>query len=223
MEIKYNEPLPTKIEEAKEIQKQLQPQVITEDKLGKIEYVAGVDVGFPENNTISQAAVAVLSFPKLKLVEKQIATCPTVFPYIPGYLSFREIPVLLLALEKLKITPDLILCDGQGLAHPRRFGLACHLGVILDIPTIGVAKTLFVGKHEELPQKKGSWQPLIDKEETIGAVLRSRYNVKPIYVSIGHRISLPTAINYVMGCITKYRLPETTRYADRASKDLSLT
>ena len=222
MEIKYNEPWPTKIEEAKQIQNQLQSQVIKEDRLEKIQYVAGVDVGFQENNTISQAAVAVLTFPDLKLVEKQIATCPTVFPYIPGYLSFREIPVLLLALEKLKITPDLILCDGQGLAHPRRFGLACHLGVILDIPTIGVAKTLFVGKHEELPEKKGSWQPLIDKGETIGAVLRSRYNVKPIYVSIGHRICLATAIDYVLKCTSKYRLPETTRYADRASKDLSL-
>ena len=114
--------------------------------------------------------------------------------------------------------PALILCDGQGLAHPRRFGLACHLGVLLDMPTIGVAKSLFIGKHETIPAEKGSWTPLIDQDETIGIVLRSRTNVKPIYVSIGHKISLPTAREYTMKCLTKYRLPETTRWADKLSR-----
>ena len=215
IKINHSHPWAKTVEEAKAIQEQLKPQVITEDQLGEVSYVAGVDVGFEENYTITQAAVAVLSFPDLELVEKAIAKQPTTFPYIPGFLSFREIPALLEAIEQLTITPHLILCDGQGLAHPRRFGLACHLGVLLDIPTIGVAKSLFVGKHEELPVEKGSWQPLEDKGEIVGAVVRSRTSVKPIYVSIGHRISLDTAIDYVLHCTPEYRLPETTRWADR--------
>lgn len=205
--------------EAKLIQEQLRHQVITEDKLETVRYVAGVDVGFKNNYQITQAAVAVLSFPSLELVESAIAQIPTTFPYVPGFLSFREIPAIIEALKKIQTTPDLILCDGQGLAHPRRFGLACHLGVLLDLPTIGVAKSLFIGKHEELPLDKGNWQPLIDKNETVGMVLRSRTKVKPIYISIGHKISLPTAKDYVMKCLTKYRLPETTRWADKLASD----
>ena len=214
MKITQRHSWPTTVEEATIIQQQLQPEVITEDELGDIKYVAGVDVGFEEDGTVSRAAVAVLSFPELHRQEKAIAKCPTTFPYIPGFLSFREIPAVIEALEKINITPDLILCDGQGIAHPRRFGLASHLGVLIDIPTIGVAKSLFIGKYEELPTEKGSWQPLLEKGEVIGAVLRSSTNVKPLYVSIGHRISLPTAIDYVLRCTPKYRLPETTRWAD---------
>ena len=215
--MKLNNPHPwvKTASEAKVIQEQLRHQVITQDCLGKVQYVAGVDIGFEDNYAISKAAVAVLSFPELELVEQAIARIPTAFPYVPGYLSFREIPAILTAFPQLKITPDLILCDGQGYAHPRRFGLACHLGVLLDLPTIGVAKSLLTGKHEAVPTEKGNWQPLIDKKETIGVVLRSRTNVKPIYVSVGHKISLPTAIDYVMSCLTKYRLPETTRWADK--------
>lgn len=207
------------IAEAKLIQEKLRHQVIIRDDLGTVQYVAGVDVGFKNNYQITQAAIAVLSFPSLELIESAIAQIPTTFPYIPGFLSFREIPAIIEALKKIQTTPDLILCDGQGLAHPRRFGLACHLGVLLDIPTIGVAKSLLVGKHEELPLDKGSWQPLIDGDETIGLVLRSRTKVKPIYISIGHKISLPTAKDYVMQCLTKYRLPETTRWADKLASD----
>ena len=203
------------VAEAKIIQEQLRHQVITVDRLEEVKYVAGVDIGFEDNYAISKAAVAVLTYPGLELVEQAIARIPTAFPYVPGYLSFREIPAILAAFPKIKTVPDLILCDGQGLAHPRRLGLACHLGVLLDIPTIGVAKSLLVGKHEEVPLEKGSWQPLLDKDETIGVVLRSRTKVKPIYISVGHRISLPTAVNYVMECLTKYRLPETTRWADK--------
>ncbi|MBE9170969.1 deoxyribonuclease V [Pleurocapsales cyanobacterium LEGE 06147] len=201
--------------EARLIQEQLRTKVIKEDQLGTVNYVAGVDVGFKDNYSITKAAVAVLSYPNLELVETAIASLPTTFPYIPGFLSFRELPAVLAALEQLKTTPDLILCDGQGLAHPRRLGIACHLGVLIDLPTIGVGKSLLVGKHEEVPPQKGSWTPLIHRGETIGVVLRSRINVKPIYISIGHKISLTTAINYVMGCLTKYRLPETTRWADK--------
>jgi deoxyribonuclease V len=204
------------------IQEQLRDQVISYDDLGAVKYVAGVDIGFINNYAISQAAIAILSYPELELIEQAIARIPTAFPYVPGYLSFREIPAILAAFPQLKITPDLILCDGQGYAHPRRFGLACHLGVLLDIPTIGVAKSLFIGQHADVPLTKGSWQPLLDQDETIGVVLRSRTKVKPIYVSTGHRISLPTAIEYVMGCLTKYRLPETTRWADRLASDKNI-
>ncbi|NEP25185.1 deoxyribonuclease V [Moorena sp. SIO3I6] len=219
MDIQQRHPWPVNSEEAKAIQQQLQPEVIFEDQLGEVQYVAGVDVGFEEDGAISQAAVAVLSFPDLQLRENAIASRPTTFPYVPGFLSFREVPVLLDALEKISIIPDLILCDGQGIAHPRRFGLACHLGVLTDIPTIGVAKSRFIGYHEELPENKGNWQPLSHDGEIIGAVVRTRTGVKPVYVSIGHRISLPTAIDYVLRCTSKYRLPETTRWADQlASK-----
>lgn len=206
---------PTSVEDAKIIQQQLRTQVITTDRLETVQLVAGVDLGFLEEGTVSRAAVAVLSFPDLQLREKAIALRPTTFPYIPGFLSFREVPAVLDALEKLKTIPDLVLCDGQGLAHPRRFGLACHLGVLTDIPTIGVAKSRLIGDSAELAVEKGSWQPLVDRGETIGAVLRTRSGVKPLYVSIGHRLSLPTAIDYVLRCTPKYRLPETTRLADR--------
>ena len=206
---------PLTVEEAIAIQQQLRGDVITSDRMEPVQYVAGVDVGFEASGTISRAAVAVLSFPALQLQETALARTPTTFPYVPGFLSFREIPAILDALEKINTTPDLILCDGQGLAHPRRFGIACHLGLIVDIPTIGVAKSLLIGKHEEVPEQRGSWQPLVNKGETIGAVLRTRMGTKPLYISSGHRVSLPTAIEYVLRCTPKYRLPETTRIADK--------
>ncbi|NDJ22717.1 deoxyribonuclease V [Nostoc sp. B(2019)] len=207
---------PLTVEEAIAIQEKLRSQVITEDQFKEpIRYVAGVDMGFEADGTISRAAVAVLSFPDLQVVETSLARRPTTFPYIPGFLSFREIPAVLDALEKIQIIPDIILCDGQGIAHPRRLGIASHLGVIIDIPTIGVAKSLLIGKHEDLPETKGSLQPLIHRGETIGAVLRTRTGVKPLYISSGHRVSLSTAIDYVLRCTPKYRLPETTRVADK--------
>ncbi len=215
MEIPQTHPWVQTVAKAKLIQNQLRSQVITTDKLSTVKYVAGVDVGFKDNYRTTQAAVVVLDFPQLQVVEKAVSQCPTTFPYIPGFLSFREIPALLQALAKIETTPDLILCDGQGLAHPRRFGLACHLGVLLNLPTIGVAKSLFVGEYEAVGREKGNWQPLKYEGDTIGAVVRSRSGVKPIYVSIGHRLSLPTAIDYVLHCTPKYRLPETTRQADK--------
>jgi deoxyribonuclease V len=215
MKIHPRHPWPITIEEAIAIQEELRGEVITSDQLGLVQYVAGVDVGFEEDGAVSRAAVAVLSFPDLQLREKAIARRPTTFPYVPGFLSFREVPAVLDALEKISTTPNLILCDGQGIAHPRRFGLACHLGILTDIPTIGVAKSLFVGKHDELPEERGNWQPLRHKGEVIGAVLRTRTGVKPLYVSSGHRVSLTTSIEYVLRCTPKYRLPETTRIADK--------
>ncbi|MBE9191807.1 deoxyribonuclease V [Gloeocapsopsis crepidinum LEGE 06123] len=207
------------IEEAIALQEKLTKEVITVDKIPQpVQYVAGVDMGFEASGTISRAAVAVLSFPDLQLQEYAIARRETSFPYIPGLLSFREIPALLDALAKIHMTPDLILCDGQGIAHPRRLGIASHLGLILDMPTIGVAKSLLVGKHQEVLNIKGSWQPLQHRGETIGAALRTRIGTKPVYISSGHRVSLPTAIDYVLQCTPKYRLPETTRIADKLSK-----
>ncbi|MGB7444871.1 MAG: deoxyribonuclease V [Coleofasciculaceae cyanobacterium] len=219
MKVQQRHLWPTTLEEAKAIQRKLQPEVVTEDQLGLVQYVAGVDVGFEEEGKISRAAVAVLGFPDLQLKEKAIARCPTTFPYVPGFLSFREIPAILKALEIINIIPDLILCDGQGLAHPRRFGLACHLGLWVDVPTIGVAKSLLIGKHEKLGEEKGSWQPLHDRGEIIGAVVRTRTKVKPVYVSSGNRVSLPTAIDYVLRCTTQYKLPETTRWADKLASN----
>jgi deoxyribonuclease V len=159
MKIHQRHAWPLTVEEALPIQQELRKEVITSDQLESVQYVAGVDMGFEDSFSISRAAVAVLSFPDLELKEQAIAKRPTTFPYVPGFLSFREIPAVLDALEKLAIAPDLILCDGQGIAHPRRFGIACHLGVLIDVPTIGVAKSLLVGKHEELPLERGNWQP----------------------------------------------------------------
>jgi deoxyribonuclease V len=130
-------------------------------------------------------------------------------------LSFRELPAVLEALEQLREPPDLLLCDGQGIAHPRRLGIASHLGLLVDIPSIGVAKTRLYGTHDEPPNQRGAWTPLLAGGETIGAVLRTRAGVKPLYISSGHRIDLDTAIGYVLGCCTRYRLPETTRHAHR--------
>ncbi|MDJ0517171.1 MAG: deoxyribonuclease V [Trichodesmium sp. MO_231.B1] len=215
MKIDQKFSFPTDVETAIAMQEKLRHQVIAEDQFGTIKYVAGVDVGYSDNDGMTQAAVAVLNFPELELQEQAIAQRPTSFPYIPGLLSFREIPTILDALEKLNIIPNILLCDGQGLIHPRRFGVACHLGVLVNIPSIGVAKSHYIGKHDPVGLEKGNWQPLIDEEEIIGAVVRSRTGVKPIYVSTGHKISLKTAINYVLKCTPKYRLPETTRWADK--------
>ncbi len=206
--------------EAIQLQKRLADQVIRRDEFSRINFVAGVDVGFEHNNQITRAAVVVLDYPHLQLIEHVIARRPTEFPYIPGLLSFRELPAVLDALNQLKQLPDLLLCDGQGLAHPRRFGIACHLGVITGLPALGVGKTRLTGKHGPVPEIKGEWTALMDRDETIGAVLRSRQGIKPIYISIGHKISLETSISYVMGCITRYKLPETTRLAHRFASGL---
>lgn len=197
------------------LQQRLRGEVINADRFSRIDTVAGVDVGFEGRGAVTRAAVAILSFPELKLQEYAIARRPTVFPYIPGLLSFREIPAVLDALQRLRRPPDLLLCDGQGQAHPRRFGIACHLGVLTDLPAIGVAKSRLVGTHAPLAEHKGSRQALYDKDEVIGAVLRTRHGVRPLYISVGHRVTLDTAVDYVLRCITRYRLPETTRAAHK--------
>ncbi|UCC56816.1 MAG: deoxyribonuclease V [Gammaproteobacteria bacterium] len=206
---------PTDVTAARETQEALRHQVIREDDLGPVHHIAGIDVGFEDSGKTTRAAVAVLEFPSLVLHDQAVSRCPTRFPYVPGYLSFRELPAVLQALERVASKPDILLCDGQGIAHPRRFGLACHLGVLTNIPSIGVAKSRLIGTHAELSTEKGEWVPLMDKGEIIGAVLRTRKNVSPLYVSIGHRISLATAVDFVLRCTTRYRLPETTRWAHR--------
>lgn len=210
-----NNSWPTSITEARRVQEQLCDLVIRETTTGSVRTVAGVDVGFEDKGKTTRAAVAVLSFPQLELVAQSVVRESTCFPYVPGYLSFREIPAILSALASLSAPPDLVLCDGQGLAHPRRFGLACHLGVLTGLPSIGVAKSRLVGTHAEVPKHKGAWVPLFDGEEVIGAVVRTRDGVRPLYVSVGHRVDLATAIDYVLRCTTRYRLPETTRWAHK--------
>jgi len=201
--------------EAMALQEKLRASVVREDRLGRVRHVCGIDVGFERDGTITRAAVAVLSFPALELVESAIARRKTTFPYVPGLLSFREIPAVLDALERLTITPDLVICDGQGIAHPRRCGLASHIGLVAGVPSIGCAKSRLVGEHRAPAARRGAWAPLVDAGETIGAVLRTRAGVNPVYVSIGHRVSLDTAIRFVLACCTRYRLPETTRHAHR--------
>jgi deoxyribonuclease V len=200
-------------QEAIAIQESLWQRVIRQDQHGVIQRVAGIDIGFEENGALTRAAVVVLSFPGLEYIESAVARRATSFPYIPGLLSFREAPAALEALEQLKSLPDLLICDGQGIAHPRRFGLASHLGLLCDLPSIGAAKSRLIGEHAPLDAARGEWQYLFDKGEIVGAALRTRQNTRPVYVSIGHRVSLESAIRYTLDCARRFRLPEPTRQA----------
>jgi deoxyribonuclease V len=201
--------------EAKAIQLSLRDKISFEPDFDEVSTVAGVDVGMAGD--MARAAVVVLSYPALEPVEQRLAEVPISMPYIPGFLSFREAPAILAACEDLEIEPDLFLFDGQGVAHPRRFGIASHVGVILDKPSIGCAKSRLCGTHNDPATECGSYTYLYDGDEIIGIVLRTRTGVSPVYVSVGHRIDLKTAMEYVLGCCTRYRLPETTRYAHRAA------
>ena len=207
-------------EEARQLQNRLRTQVILTDQFGTINTVAGVDIGLKKDTAI--ASVVVLNFPELQVVDSVVTASPVRFPYIPGLLSFREIPPLLTAFDQLKTIPDLIIVDGQGIAHPRRFGLAAHLGLILDKPTIGCAKSRLCGQYNEPDSEQGAYTYLTDKEEVIGAVVRTRTNVRVVYVSIGHRISLDSARIWTLACCRGYRLPETTRYAHNAASGKTL-
>ncbi|GAA3447071.1 endonuclease V [Planomonospora venezuelensis] len=178
--------------------------------------VAGVDVAYDGDRLA--AAVAVLDGTTLEVVEEVTVTGRTAFEYVPGLLAFRELPALLEALERLTVTPELVVCDGYGLAHPRRFGLACHLGVLTGLPSIGVGKTAFVGTHRDPAPERGSWTELTLDGEVVGRVLRTRDGVKPVFVSVGHRTDLETACRNVLALAPAYRLPETTRVADRLSR-----
>ena len=208
-------PWPGSAAEARALQQRLRGGIVAHDALpGPVRRVAGVDVGFEDGGRITRAAVAVLDADSLQLLEHRIARVPTTFPYVPGLLSFRELPAVLEALAGLSACPDLLLCDGQGLAHPRRFGIACHLGLLLDLPAIGVAKSRLVGEYREPGADRADWSPLQDGDEVIGAVLRTRARVKPVFVSVGHRIGLETAIAWTLRLAPRYRLPEPIRWAD---------
>ncbi len=207
-------------DEARALQAELATGVIRDDQpprqgAGEFRLIAGVDVGFEEGGAVTRAAVAVLTLSDLALCDHAVARRPTSFPYIPGLLSFREIPAVLDALAILASTPDLLMVDGQGIAHPRRFGIASHLGFLCDVPCIGAAKSLLCGRHDEPEQRRGAWTPLRHRGELIGAALRTRVGVKPIYVSVGHRTGLESAIALTMRCTGRFRLPEPTRQAHR--------
>jgi deoxyribonuclease V len=203
-------------EEAIAIQNELRPCVVAENQLGPVTTVAGVDVGFPDRHT-ARAAVVVLSFPELTPVDYTVAEVPVAFPYIPGLLAFREVPAVLAAVEKLQVAPDLFIFDAQGLAHPRRMGLATHAGLLLGWPSVGCAKSRLVGTYVEPGLERGDTSPLLDGTEQIGTIVRTRAGVKPVFVSIGHKTDLDTAVRFVLDCAPRYRLPETTRYAHRVA------
>ena len=230
-------------EEARRVQEKLRTLVELKDRIGadglerkqtrksKIENrksvmrVAGADVAFDfrgggPSRGRAIAGVIVYSFPEMKEIERAWAECPLRFPYVPGLLSFRELPALLAAFAKLRAAPDVIFCDAQGYAHPRRFGLACHLGVLLDCATVGCAKSRLIGEHREPGRAAGKWAALRDAGETIGAVLRTRSGVKPIYVSQGNRVSLRSAIQLTMAVCDGYRIPKPTREADYFVEEL---
>jgi len=205
-------------DEAKALQQRLVAEVDPAPLPDAVETVAGIDVSIRDDT--AQAAVAVLKLPDLEIVDRASHRCDVPFPYVPGLLSFRETPPVLPALEQLSVTPDVLMTDSHGRAHPRRFGFACHLGVLLDHPTLGVAKSILVGTPDgDLSPEKGSRVPLIDEGETVGAVLRTRTDVNPVYVSVGHRLTLDDAVALALDCSPRYKIPEPTRQAHRLSRE----
>jgi deoxyribonuclease V len=208
---------PTTVADAIAVQEKLRGLVEIADVGEPPQYVAGLDVAYDGDRLA--AAVVVLDTGTLHEVDRSVIRGETSFPYVPGLFAFREVPALLAALDQLGTAPDLLICDGQGLAHPRRFGLACHLGVLTGLPAIGVAKTSYVGTHGELPRARGSAAELMDDDEVVGAAVRTQDGVKPVYVSVGHRVTLATAVDQVVRLAHRYRLPETTRLADRGCRE----
>ncbi|MBI4208335.1 MAG: deoxyribonuclease V [Deltaproteobacteria bacterium] len=205
-------------QEAIQIQQRLRQQVVPFHDFSEIRTIAGIDIS--TRNETARAAVVVLSFPDLRCMDQATASLPLTFPYVPGLLSFRESPAILKAFGRLQVRPDLLMIDGQGMAHPRRFGIACHLGLLLDIPSIGCAKSLLCGAFKEPGPTAPGFSDLIDHGEIIGAVLRTKNNTHPLFISIGHRIDLKRSIEYTLRCCRGYRLPEPTRLAHQAAGGL---
>lgn len=222
MRIPVRHPLDISVAEAREIQEELRREVREEPALdpAALETVAGTDISYLRESRLALGAVVLMDYPGLEVLEIRTSALEVAFPYVPGLLSFRELPALLPALEDLSSPPDLIFADGQGLAHPRFFGLASHLGVLTGIPTIGCAKSRLVGEAAEPGPEVGDWEPLLYKERTVGAVLRTRRGVKPLYVSVGHLVDLPTSLRMVLDCLRGYRLPEPQRKAHAAAEEL---
>jgi deoxyribonuclease V len=198
-----------------EIQESLAGRISRAKSPGPLRRIAGIDVAFTRDGRTCIAAAVVWDSEQRQAIEQRTATRPLKFPYVPGLLSFREAPAVLAALRRLETTPDVLMCDGQGYAHPRRFGLACHVGLIVDLPTVGCGKSRLCGEHRQPGRRRGSKAPLMHDGEIIGIVLRTRDGVRPVYVSIGHRIDLPTEERLVLASAVGYRLPEPTRRADR--------
>jgi deoxyribonuclease V len=203
--------------EAVEIQHRLAACVLRNGEMVKPHYIAGVDVSISRGRKVATGAVVVLEYPGLRLVEVRVTHGEVDFPYVPGLLSFREAPILLRVCRTLEISPDLVLVDGQGIAHPRRIGLASHLGLFLDMPTIGCAKSRLCGRHETPGIEPGNYADLIDRDEIIGVVLRTKTGTKPVYISVGHKINLAAAVHWILECCKGYRLPEPVRLAHQAA------
>lgn len=204
--------------EAVAIQKQLREKLRIADDFSPPETVLGVDVGYNLTTGMSRASIVLMDLATLTSQQNIVVETPTTFPYISGLLSFREIPAILAAIAQLEAMPDILMVDGHGIAHPRRMGIAAHLGALLDMPSLGVAKKKLCGNHEEPEDRKGSTVPLFHRGEQIGIVLRSREGVKPLYISPGHRMGMDSALSFALHCLTRYRLPEPTRLADKFSK-----
>ena len=207
------------------LQRKLAERVVTDTPvtLENVHTVCGVDLSPPDPIThMVRGAAVVLAWPSLEIVEVATAEDIAPFPYVPGLLSFREAPILLEAISRLQTTPNLLLVDGQGTAHPRRFGIACHIGLAIDAPTIGCAKSRLTGAHDPPGHERGAWSPLISRAETIGAVVRTRSDVRPIYVSPGNNIDLESAISWALACSPRYRIPVPTQLAHRAAAGASL-
>ena len=201
--------------EAIEIQKQLSIRVVQRNHIKTVRFVAGADIALSKDPPRAFAGVVVMSFPDLKIIEEFGVVSELTFPYIPGLLAFREAPALLKAFDRIRHEPDLLMIDGQGIAHPRGCGIACHIGLWLDKPTIGCAKSRLFGKYRQPPLNKGNWTPLTGHhDQVIGVVVRTKDKTNPIFVSVGHKIDLPSAIRYVLACSKGYRIPEPTRQAD---------
>ncbi|QIT56797.1 deoxyribonuclease V [Aquisalimonas sp. 2447] len=208
---------PRDLKSAGAVQRAMAPLVRLQDDTAAVTTIAGVDTGFEDGGATARACIAVVRWPDLAPVTTVVGRAAVAFPYIPGYLSFREMPAVLSAMAELPALPDLLLCDGQGIAHPRRFGIAAHLGLWLDRPAIGVGKSRLCGEHAPVGNNKGEEEPLYDGGERIGTVLRSRTGVKPLYVSPGHRVDHQAAVRWVLACTSRYRLPEPIRAADRTA------
>jgi deoxyribonuclease V len=205
------------ITEAKDIQRSLAEKVSRSGEVKSPRFIAGVDISVKREVGQATGAVVVLQYPELRAVEVKVIGGRLDFPYIPGLLSFRESPLILAACQELTLVPDLILVDGQGIAHPRRMGLASHLGLFLNTPTIGCAKSLLCGQHEMPGEEPESYAEILDGEEVIGAALRTKLGVNPVYISIGHKICLESAIYWVLKCCRGYRLPQPARLAHLAA------